>query len=276
MPPAILFVHAHPDDESIGTGATMARYAATGARVTLVTCTRGEEGDIVPAELAGLAADRDGLLAPHRVGELDAACAALGVADHRFLGGPGRWRDSGMLGSPANDHPRSFLRAGLDEASAALAGVIREVRPQVLVSYAADGGYGHPDHVQAHRVTRAAFERCDPAWRPARLYAVVTPESALAGGRTRSVAQGAGTPDAAVTTRIDAGGYLPAKLAALRAHRTQLTVEGTGFALSDGVPQPAGGIEHYVRLFGGPLPVDPDGYERELFAPAELAPAERS
>ncbi|HEX6528124.1 MAG TPA: PIG-L family deacetylase, partial [Streptosporangiaceae bacterium] len=106
----LLLVHAHPDDESIGTGATMAKYAAQGARVTLVTCTLGELGEIIPAGLAHLAADRDDRLGEYRIGELDAACAALGVTDHRFLGGPGRWRDSGMMGTPGNDDPRCFWR----------------------------------------------------------------------------------------------------------------------------------------------------------------------
>src|SRR5580704_16607422 len=112
----MLLVHAHPDDETIGTGATMAKYAAAGDGVTLVTCTLGEEGEILVPELAHLAADRDGGLGEYRIGELTAAMAALGVADHRFLGGAGRWRDSGMIGTPPNDNPSCFWRADLDEA----------------------------------------------------------------------------------------------------------------------------------------------------------------
>ena len=107
----LLLVHAHPDDESIGTGATMAKYAAEGARVTLVTCTLGELGEIIPPELAALAPERDDQLGGYRIGELNAACQALGVTDHRFLGGPGRWRDSGMIGTPGNDDPRAFWQA---------------------------------------------------------------------------------------------------------------------------------------------------------------------
>src|SRR4051812_26645202 len=129
-----MFVHAHPDDESIGTGATMAKYAAEGAHVTLVTCTLGEEGEVIPSNLARLAADRDDTLGRHRVGELAAACRALGVEDHRFLGAPGRWRDSGMMGAATNDRPNAFWRADLDDAAGALVRVIREVRPQVLVT----------------------------------------------------------------------------------------------------------------------------------------------
>ena len=114
----LLLVHAHPDDESIGTGATMARYAAQGARVTLVTCTLGELGEIIPPDLAHLAAGRDDRLGQYRIGELAAACAALGVTDHRFLGGAGRWRDSGMMGLPGNHDPRCFWQADVDEAAA--------------------------------------------------------------------------------------------------------------------------------------------------------------
>ncbi|NSC23707.1 N-acetyl-1-D-myo-inositol-2-amino-2-deoxy-alpha-D-glucopyranoside deacetylase [Streptomyces albus subsp. chlorinus] len=154
----LLLVHAHPDDESITTGATMAKYAAEGAHVTLVTCTLGEEGEVIPDGLAHLAPDQDDTLGPHRVGELAAAMRALGVTDHRFLGGPGRYRDSGMMGAPTNDRPGCFWQADLDEAARLLAAVLREVRPQVVITYGPDGGYGHPDHIKAHRVTMRAVE----------------------------------------------------------------------------------------------------------------------
>src|SRR5215471_1220179 len=117
---SLLLVHAHPDDESIGTGATMARYAAEGAHVTLVTCTLGEFGEIIPPELGHLGADADGGLGEYRIGELAAACAALGVSDHRFLGGPGRWHDSGMMGTPQNELPGAFWQADVDEAAGQL------------------------------------------------------------------------------------------------------------------------------------------------------------
>ncbi|HEY3954294.1 MAG TPA: N-acetyl-1-D-myo-inositol-2-amino-2-deoxy-alpha-D-glucopyranoside deacetylase [Streptosporangiaceae bacterium] len=253
VPPAgrsLLLVHAHPDDESIGTGATMARYAAQGARVTLVTCTLGELGEIIPPGLAHLAADREDRLGEFRIGELDAACAALGVDDHRFLGGAGRWRDSGMIGTAGNDDPRCFWRAGIDEAAAALAAVIAEVRPQVLVSYDSNGGYGHPDHIQAHRVTGRAFELAAAGpHRVAKLYAAAAPDAAGA------------------TTEIGATSYLPAKIAAMRAHATQITVEGSRFALSNGVPHPLLGREFYTLLAGPRGPGNgPDGRERDLFA----------
>ena len=160
----LLVVHAHPDDESIETGATMARYAAAGIPVTLVTCTLGELGEIIPADLAYLAAGRGDLLGKYRIGELEAACAALGVRDHRFLGGPGRWRDSGMMGLPSNDDPGCFWQADTGEAALDLVGIIREVRPRVMVSYDDRGFYGHPDHIQAHRVAWRAFQLASPGF----------------------------------------------------------------------------------------------------------------
>jgi N-acetyl-1-D-myo-inositol-2-amino-2-deoxy-alpha-D-glucopyranoside deacetylase len=260
----ILFVHAHPDDESIETGATMARYAAEGAHVCLVTCTRGEEGEVIPEDLRHLAGDR---LGEYRAGELARACAALGVTDRRFLGGEGRWRDSGMMGLPSNDDPRCFWRADLDEATAHLVRIVREVRPQVIVTYDANGSYGHPDHIQAHRVAWRAF-RCaaDPSrssgapWQAARFYATAVPLSALAGavdggpfpGAGSVEAFGYGVPDEQVTTRVDAAGHLPAKLAALRAHATQVTVEAPYYALSNGIGRPVLAAESYTLLAGPP------------------------
>ena len=164
----LLTVHAHPDDESIATGATMAYYVAAGAQVTLLTCTLGEEGEVLAPDLAGLSADAADQLGGYRIGELAAAMTHLGVTDHRFLGGPGRFRDSGMMDTPANAKPRAFWRAAddkavFDEAVAAAVEVIREVRPQVVVTYDPNGDYGHPDHIMAHRVAMAAVDEAGRA-----------------------------------------------------------------------------------------------------------------
>ncbi|MFC4584866.1 N-acetyl-1-D-myo-inositol-2-amino-2-deoxy-alpha-D-glucopyranoside deacetylase [Sphaerisporangium corydalis] len=276
----ILFVHAHPDDESIGTGATMAKYAAEGAHVSLVTCTLGEEGDVIPAELRHLGADHEDRLGDHRVGELSRACAELGVRDHRFLGGAGRWRDSGMMGAPTNDDPACFWQADLDLAAAELVGVVREVRPQVIVTYDDNGYYGHPDHIQAHRVAWRAFEKAaDPAfgegepWTPSRFYATAMPltvlERAVDSGpfeRVKSVEDfGFGVPDDQVTTRVDATAHLESKIAALRAHRTQISVNGAYFALSNNVGQPILPQEYFTRLAGDPGPLGDDHHEADLF-----------
>ena len=269
----VLLVHAHPDDETIGTGATMAKYASEGALVTLVTCTLGEEGEILVPALAHLASDRDDALGAHRVGELAAACAALGVEDHRFLGGPGRWRDSGMMGTPQNDRPDTFWQADLEEATRELVAVMREVRPQVVVTYDDNGGYGHPDHIQAHRVTVRAFDAAgDPSyapevgevWAPARLYYTAFPKSVLQAGIDHLKASGHdnffgadsaddlpfGNPDEDVTTEVDARGHLDAKVAAMRAHASQIAVDGPFFALSDNVGQQAMGLEYFILVRG--------------------------
>ena len=226
----LLLVHAHPDDESIGTGATMAKYAAEGVPVTLVTCTLGELGEIIPAELAHLADGAGDRLGEYRRAELAAACTALRVSDHRFLGGPGRWRDSGMAGLPDNDAPECFWQADVAEAAADLAVVIREVRPRVLVTYDDNGFYGHPDHIQANRVTQAAVKESGI---PAKLYYTALPRSALAGFRELLEETGIetpeeveenpdfGTPDELVTTRIDVSAVTGLKYASLAAHASQ-------------------------------------------------------
>ena len=290
VPRRLLLVHAHPDDETIGTGATMAKYAAEHVRVTLVTCTLGEEGEVLVPELAHLAADEEDALGQHRIDELAAAMEALRVTDFRFLGGPGRWRDSGMMGTPANERPDCFWQADLDDAVRELVAVVREVRPQVVVTYDDRGGYGHPDHIQAHRVTVAAVDAAaDPAYAPEagevwavdKLYWTAVPRSVLQAGIDSLKESGRtgffgvdsadelpfGIADEQVTTEVDARAHLDAKVAAMRAHRTQIAVDGPFFALSNNVGQRAFGVEHFVLARGprgageGPL-----GREGDLFA----------
>ncbi|HKR69262.1 MAG TPA: N-acetyl-1-D-myo-inositol-2-amino-2-deoxy-alpha-D-glucopyranoside deacetylase [Streptosporangiaceae bacterium] len=278
----LMLVHAHPDDESIGTGATMAKYAAEGSGVTLVTCTLGELGEIIPPDLAHLAWDRDNTLGEYRIGELAAACAALGVKDHRFLGGPGHWHDSGMMGTPSNDWDGAFWRADVDEAAGLLVEILEDVRPQVLVTYDSNGFYGHPDHIQAHRVAWRAFEMSNGL--VSKFYATAVPKSVLAegielvreaGGSAGSEFESVesvddlpfGVPDEQVTTMIDASDYLDAKLAAMRAHASQIAVDSPFFALSDGVGQRAFGHEYYT-LLAGPRGQggEVNGRESDLFA----------
>ncbi|MGW3655805.1 N-acetyl-1-D-myo-inositol-2-amino-2-deoxy-alpha-D-glucopyranoside deacetylase [Streptomyces sp. NPDC005151] len=284
----LLLVHAHPDDESINNGATMALYAARGARVALVTCTRGEEGEVIPPELAHLAADRDDTLGDHRIGELAAAMKELGVTDHRFLGGPGRFRDSGMMGAEQNHRPGAFWNTDVDEAAGYLVEVIRSVRPQVLVTYDPDGGYGHPDHIQAHRVAmRAADLAADPAYRGAlgaphaidKIYWNRVPRSVAeqAFARLRSTAPDAfpgiaaiaDVPgvvnDTRITTEIDGAAHAAAKTAAMRAHRTQIAVDGPFFALSNDLGQPVFTTEYY-ELVRGTSGAPAGARERDLFA----------
>jgi N-acetyl-1-D-myo-inositol-2-amino-2-deoxy-alpha-D-glucopyranoside deacetylase len=287
----LLLVHAHPDDESITTGATMAYYAERGVQVTLITCTLGEEGEVLVPEFALLAADQADQLGGLRIGELDAAMTALGVADHRYLGGPGRFRDSGMIGTPANDHPRAFWRAAsdpavFDAAVDAAVSVIRQVRPQVVVTYDDNGDYGHPDHIMAHRVATEAVARAagpdgtGEPWSVDKLYWTAAPKSVLRKGFEAIKGQADlpfgvadvddlpfGVEDDVVTTVVDATGCGERKLAALRAHRTQIAVDGVFFALSNMLGREALSVE-YFRLVSGDLgdERDADGRETDLFA----------
>ncbi|WP_214109046.1 N-acetyl-1-D-myo-inositol-2-amino-2-deoxy-alpha-D-glucopyranoside deacetylase [Acrocarpospora catenulata] len=276
----LLLVHAHPDDESIGTGATMAKYAAEGAQVTLVTCTLGEEGEIIPPELAHLAGED--ALGEYRTGELARACAALGVSDHRFLGGPGRWRDSGMMGAASNGDPRCFWRADVGEAARLLVEVIEEVRPQVMVTYDEIGFYGHPDHIKAHRVAWRAFQTVrGSSVEVAKFYHTALARSVMRRSAEAMRAAGAAFPafwaegaiddlpfgaeDTEITTEVDARPYAEAKLAAMRAHATQISVDAPWFALSNNIGQEVLGVEHFiladgVRGPGGPgAPVEAGG-----------------
>ena len=295
----MLLVHAHPDDESLGTGATMAKYVAEGASVTLVTCTSGEEGEVLVPELAHLAADREDALGPHRQGELADAMKCLGVTDHRFLGGPGRFRDSGMMGTPANEKPNCFWRADLLEAARELVPVIRSVRPQVLVTYDDFGGYGHPDHINAHRVAMygaalaavASFDPASgPAWEIPKIYWTAFPKSVMLQQAREAVAAGLANPlgdfdvndkqaadgalpwavdDSLITTVVHGGDFAHQKLDALKAHKTQINFEEEGgwFSLGNDRPHEVWGLEYFRLAKGSPAgPFDADGRETDLFA----------
>lgn len=282
----ILFVHAHPDDETISNGATMAHYAASGAQVALVTCTLGEEGEILVPELAQLEAAQADQLGGWRISELARALAELGITESAFLGGAGRFRDSGMLGSPANDRPRAFWQADRrpEVFAAAVAALVAEMirlRPQVLVTYDDLGGYGHPDHVMASRVAMAAVaEAAAAGWAVAKVYWNALPDS-VARAMEAEVQRAAGFPfepvtrlpsvaDGLVTAVVHAGDCVAAKRRALAAHATQVVVEGDWFALSNNLGQPITGSEYY-RLVGGTAggKLDADGRETDLFGGLE-------
>jgi N-acetyl-1-D-myo-inositol-2-amino-2-deoxy-alpha-D-glucopyranoside deacetylase len=294
----LLLVHAHPDDESIGTGVTMARYVAEGAGVTLVTCTGGEMGEILVPELAHLAADQDDGLAEHRRHELEQAMKELGVTDHRYLGGFGKYRDSGMkwhedgYAIPADDlHANAFWAADLTEAANDLVAVIREVRPQVLVTYDEFGGYGHPDHIQAHRVaTYGAALAAVPTYRPdlgeahdiAKVYWTAMSARRMREGLRRLRDAGDTTTfegmdpdklppfareDSELAAVVDGQGeYVERKLAAMKAHPTQIAVDGPFFALSNNVGNEVWGAEFFRIAKGATGPVGDDGLETDLFA----------
>ena len=282
----LLLVHAHPDDETINNGVTMAKYAALGAQVTLVTCTRGEEGEVLVNELANLASDKDDKLGEHREIELKDAMDELGIKDFRFLGAPSKkWRDSGMMGTPANDRDDVFWQADLDEASNELVKIILEIKPQVLITYDEFGGYGHPDHIKAHRVAmRAAELAANQGWQVSKIYWNTMPRSVIQMGIEKMKEVGSdffgaesaddlpfAKPDELVSTVVNAPEYVPAKLAAMKAHATQISVDGPFFALSNNLGLSVWGDEYYTLVKGEKAaPFDANGRELDIFAGINL------
>jgi N-acetyl-1-D-myo-inositol-2-amino-2-deoxy-alpha-D-glucopyranoside deacetylase len=296
----LLLVHAHPDDETINNGVTMARYVAEGAGVTLITCTLGEEGEVLVPDLTHLASNQTDQLGEHRIGELAAAMAELGVTDHRFLGGPGKYRDTGMIYNdegnadvPPDTRKDSFWQADLLEAANDLIPVIRETRPQVLVTYDQYGNYGHPDHIQAHRVAMYAAalaaapsyrEDLGAAWDIPKIYWVAMAESGMRDSLRKLRESGDTTtfegmdpdgplgpfvtPDKYIDCVIEAGEFLDRKMTAMKAHATQITVDGPFFALSNNNGNEIWGSEAY-RLVKGTAAPGPDGVEHDLFAGLE-------
>ncbi len=293
----LLLVHAHPDDECIGTGATMARYVDEGVGVTLVTCTAGEMGEVLVPELEHLAFEKEGGLGEHRRGELDEAMAVLGVADHRFLGGFGRFHDSGMAwhadghAIPAEEIPdNAFWTADLNEAADELVKVIREVRPQVLVTYDQFGNYGHPDHIQAHRVAMYAAQlAAAPSYKVelgephdiAKIYWTAMSESRMRESLRQLRESGDTetfkgmepdgklppfvTPDELISARVDGSATVQRKMDALRKHATQ--VEQDGHFFSGAESGHAWWSDEYYRLVKGTTgKVGDDGFEEDLFA----------
>lgn len=291
--PRLLFVHAHPDDESITNGATIAHYVSRGAQVQVVTCTLGEEGEVIGDQWAQLAVDHADQLGGYRIGELTAALRALGLDGPRYLGGPGRWRDSGMVGAEARERQR-FSDADQREAVGELVAVIRALRPHVVVTYDPNGGYGHPDHIQAHVVTTAAVaaaatdEYPGTPWSVPKFYWTVIARSAFMAG-WEALGPGdlrpewiipppdgdfgeLGYPDDEIDAVIDDADALPAKTAALAAHATQLTLGPTAraMALSNNFALPVVAQEHYILVAGVAGDRDTRGWETDLLAGLNL------
>ncbi|TPG15910.1 N-acetyl-1-D-myo-inositol-2-amino-2-deoxy-alpha-D-glucopyranoside deacetylase [Pedococcus bigeumensis] len=267
----LLFVHAHPDDETLTAGLTMAHYVQAGHPVHVLTCTLGEEGEVIPPELVHLDVAHDDALGPHRLEELRAAMDTLGVS-HEVLGEDApsgvlsRYRDSGMAGTPSASNPAAFVNADVEEAATLLADVVRRLRPAVVVTYDEQGGYGHPDHVQTHRVTCAAVLTLPEDERPP-VYAVLTPASWAREDRTWlgdhppvGTAWSLPDPDGQyppsvvaddlVTHEVVDPSLVPVQAAALRQHVTQVTVADSGdtYALSNDIAARIPGREGFALL----------------------------
>ncbi len=263
----LLLVHAHPDDEAISTGGAMMKAKADGHRVVLVTGTRGEAGEIYNMDEKATRPR----LGDVRTKELESAARILGVDRVEFLD----YRDSGMVGTPENDDPRSFHQASLDEAAGKLAAILREERPDVVVTYDADGTYGHPDHIKAHHVTNAALDLLEKeGWRPRKLYYTGIPRTlmqqfmeALPEDARRQEQEGSiqipGTPDELITTQVDVSDYVDRKREAFTAHVTQNDPNSWFTTMADQIYRLAFGTEYYRLARGKPGSKLP---ENDLFA----------
>ncbi|APT84474.1 N-acetyl-1-D-myo-inositol-2-amino-2-deoxy-alpha-D-glucopyranoside deacetylase [Corynebacterium aquilae] len=272
----VVAVHAHPDDEAIWTGGLLCDLARRGAQVTVVTCTLGEEGETIGPDLQYLTVDHADQLGGYRIQELAEAQRILGV-QHRFLGGAGRFRDSGMEGSPAHADLRAFVNAGSASVDA-LDEILQEIQPQLIVTYGPDGGYGHPDHIAAHKIVHAA------KYTPQRILWCVTSKPMIHTGSAAITAPAgwrtAPGEIACVDTWDVAHPLSPevfdAKIQAMRAHATQVWIAdgrphplGAGsaraivedveaapvvWALSNLIAQPLTPVEYYQLGAGEPLP----------------------
>ena len=283
----LLLVHAHPDDETITTGGTIAHYAQAGVEVTVLTCSLGEEGEVIGNRWAGHDAKQADQLGGYRILELTRALDALGARPPRFLGGAGRWRDSGMEGTAAASNPRAFVNADHDEVLSAMVAAVRAVRPHVVVGYDPAGGYGHPDHRHVHTLVTEAFEvagsdvlaAAGEPWTPQKLYWTVTGENQLrdslasiaeipAGWRMPEPGELPSIPERNITTSVDVRAVFARKRDALRAHATQVAVapSGVDYALSNNIVQPILPDEQYVLVQGKLGEVDERGRERDLFS----------
>jgi N-acetyl-1-D-myo-inositol-2-amino-2-deoxy-alpha-D-glucopyranoside deacetylase len=255
----------------------MALYADRGAQVTLVTCTRGEEGEVLVPGLSHLASTEQDLLGSHREIELALAMKALGISDYRFLGAPAtKFRDSGMMGTEPNNRPDVFWQADLDTASRILVEVIEEVKPHILITYDEIGGYGHPDHIQAHRIAMRASELSK--WQIQKIYWNTIPKSVIAQGMEKMKEIGSdffgaesiddipfAKDDEFVTTLIDGAAYVDLKMKAMKAHETQIALDGPFFALSNNLGMQIWGDEYYTLVKGVKSgPFDADGRETDL------------
>lgn len=262
---SLLAVFAHPDDEAFGSGGALSRYASAGVRVTLVCATRGEVGEISDPALA-----TPETLAIVREGELRAAARALGIQDVRFLD----YRDSGMAGTPDNDNPAAFVNAPAEQVIAQLVAIIREVQPQVVLTFDPNGGYGHPDHIAIHTHTVAAFHaaadrarypQAGAAWQPARLLYTVIPRAAWRAMRDQLATEGVDTsqfdnidasaiawPDDQIQFRLDVTPMVAAKWAALNAHRTQFGPDNFFRKMPEATAQQLLSREHFAQAWPEP------------------------
>lgn len=262
---SLMIVHAHPDDECLTTGGTLARYVQEGVHVALVIATGGEEGEIVMPELD--TPENKARLSSLRDAELACSCRQLGVTELERLG----YRDSGMIGTPANEHPDCFHQADPEQALGRLVALVRSHRPQVLVSYDEHGSYGHPDHIACHKATLAAFSaagepsrfpEAGPAWQPLKLYYTALPRGALLRAWEQMRAQGIPSPldspefdianftvaDELITTALAIEPFLEQKQRAVACHATQIRQDSPFLTMPEELTREVWGHEHFILV----------------------------
>ncbi len=267
---SLVLVHAHPDDEGLATGGTIARYTSEGAHVCLITCTNGEVGEIADVPELGTPEEIAPRLGEVRRAELEEACRRLGDVDLRMLG----FHDSGMDGTPENDDPKAFVNQDLDLSVRQIVAILREVKPQVLITYNEFGFYGHPDHIRAHEAALAAVEAAkDSAYAPdlgephtvTKVYYNAIPVSLMREGMKLAAeffegegefiseedVERIGTDDSLVTTAIEVSDFVKTKFYSLEAHRTQLGTTQVWFDIPDDVRNLMFATEFYVLAPSG-------------------------
>jgi N-acetyl-1-D-myo-inositol-2-amino-2-deoxy-alpha-D-glucopyranoside deacetylase len=276
MKRSILAIYAHPDDETFGTGGTLAHYARQGSQVTLVCATRGEAGEISDPELAS-----PETLGQVREMELDCAAHKMGIEEVFFL----NYRDSGMAGTAENDDPRAFVNAPAEEVVGRLVALIRRLRPQIVITFEPHGGYGHPDHITIHHHTLTAFHAAaDPEryplagdpWQAERLFYSVIPRSlfdqlrqwlAEAGEDTADLdqfeADGSGWPDDQIHVVMDISALVEAKWQALECHATQFGPDNLFRRVPEEKAKAAISQEHFAQAWPPP---PADLQRNDLFA----------
>ncbi len=280
-PPAsgrrMVFIGAHPDDETFGVGGSLATYTDRGVQVYIVCATRGEVGEIADPSLA-----TPETLAYVRELELRCACGTLRIEQPTFLG----YRDSGMAGDPLNNDPRSLAQASAETVTSQLVAWLRKVRPQVVITFEPGGGYGHPDHVAISRHATAAFAAASdparfpeagPTYQPSKLYHTALPRqlfrdllgrmraAGLASDKDVADMQNRGMPDEKITTVIDVSGAMDAKLAAFHCHRTQLGQNSFFSRVPPKVMRAVMNREYFSHVWPEPREDAADG-ETDLFA----------
>lgn len=259
----LMAVHAHPDDECMSTGGTLARYSSEGVETVVVCATKGEEGEILNPALDP--SDFPDDITELRMKEFDEARKTLKLGRVYFLG----YRDSGMEGRPSNSHPEALKNADLDEATERLVRIIREVRPHVVITYNEKGFYGHPDHIAVNRITVSAVQASgdrskypqipQPPWNPKKFYYTAVPRSRLLALKKILEESGEplgfdidflGTPDDKITTQIDVSRFLDQKIKAIYSHKSQMSPRGFIARMKEPLRSEALGKELYVCITG--------------------------